>query len=174
MTGPSALEHRRRPILTLAIFSYLYKDNPFYKLAEHLFVGIGDRLLALPRVPDGPRPEPLPQAGAGDTLVLVIPLVLGLLLFTRLLPRIAWLSRWSIGLMVGAFSGPRRDRLPAERASAPRSRRTCVSVNTGDPAANINNSVLIAGLVASLIYFFFSAEHRGALGQGRRASGSGS
>ena len=26
--------------LTLVIFSYLYKDNPFYKVAEHLFVGI--------------------------------------------------------------------------------------------------------------------------------------
>ena len=26
--------------LTLAILSYLYKDNPFYKVAEHLFVGI--------------------------------------------------------------------------------------------------------------------------------------
>ena len=26
--------------LTLAIFSFLYKDNPFYKIAEHLFVGV--------------------------------------------------------------------------------------------------------------------------------------
>jgi hypothetical protein len=26
--------------LTLAIFSYLYKDNPFYKLAEHVYVGV--------------------------------------------------------------------------------------------------------------------------------------
>ncbi len=26
--------------LTLGIFSYLYKDNPFYKIAEHVFVGI--------------------------------------------------------------------------------------------------------------------------------------
>ena len=26
--------------LTLAIFSFLYRDNPFYKVAEHLFVGI--------------------------------------------------------------------------------------------------------------------------------------
>ena len=26
--------------LTLGIFSYLYKDNPFYKFAEHLFVGV--------------------------------------------------------------------------------------------------------------------------------------
>ncbi len=26
--------------LTLSIFSYLYKDNPFYKTAEHIFVGV--------------------------------------------------------------------------------------------------------------------------------------
>ena len=26
--------------LTLAIFSYLYDDNPFYKAAEHLFIGV--------------------------------------------------------------------------------------------------------------------------------------
>ena len=26
--------------LTLSIFSFLYKDNPFYKIAEHIFVGI--------------------------------------------------------------------------------------------------------------------------------------
>lgn len=26
--------------LTLAIFSYLYKDNPLYKMAEHIFVGV--------------------------------------------------------------------------------------------------------------------------------------
>ena len=26
--------------LTLGIFSYLYKDNPFYKIAENVFVGV--------------------------------------------------------------------------------------------------------------------------------------
>jgi len=26
--------------LTMAILSFLYGDNPFYKLAEHLFIGI--------------------------------------------------------------------------------------------------------------------------------------
>jgi hypothetical protein len=25
--------------LTLCILSFLYKDNPFYKLGEHLFIG---------------------------------------------------------------------------------------------------------------------------------------
>jgi hypothetical protein len=26
--------------LTICIFSFLYEDNPFYKFAEHLFVGV--------------------------------------------------------------------------------------------------------------------------------------
>ena len=26
--------------LTLLIFSFLYKDNPLFKLAEHLYVGV--------------------------------------------------------------------------------------------------------------------------------------
>ncbi|MCX7648543.1 MAG: hypothetical protein N2Z60_08030 [Elusimicrobiales bacterium] len=27
--------------LTLFIFSFLYKDNPFFKAAEHLYIGAG-------------------------------------------------------------------------------------------------------------------------------------
>ena len=27
-------------LFTLSIFSYLYGDNPFYKAAEHIFVGV--------------------------------------------------------------------------------------------------------------------------------------
>jgi hypothetical protein len=27
-------------LLTLMIMSFLYRDNPFYKFAEHLFVGV--------------------------------------------------------------------------------------------------------------------------------------
>ena len=27
-------------LMTLSIFSYLYGDNPFYKAAEHIFVGV--------------------------------------------------------------------------------------------------------------------------------------
>jgi len=26
--------------LTLCVYSFLYKDNPFYKFAEHLYVGV--------------------------------------------------------------------------------------------------------------------------------------
>ena len=40
MTGMEIFGAWIAVFLTLAIFSFLYKDNPFYKIAEHLFVGI--------------------------------------------------------------------------------------------------------------------------------------
>lgn len=40
MNGAELLGAWLAVFLTLAIFSYLYKDNPFYKIAEHIFVGV--------------------------------------------------------------------------------------------------------------------------------------
>ena len=34
-------------IFTLAILSYLYKDNPFYKASEHIFVGVSSAYWAV-------------------------------------------------------------------------------------------------------------------------------
>ena len=34
-------------LMTLCIFSFLYKDNPFYKAAEHLFVGVSAGYVAV-------------------------------------------------------------------------------------------------------------------------------
>jgi hypothetical protein len=58
--------------LTLCIFSFLYKDNPFYKLAEHLFVGISAGYWATLEYHNVFRPnlwDPLTQEGRLSLLV---------------------------------------------------------------------------------------------------------
>lgn len=40
LTGTQILGTWIAALLTLAIFSFLYKDNPIYRFAEHLFVGV--------------------------------------------------------------------------------------------------------------------------------------
>lgn len=149
-------------ILTLAIFSYLYKDNPVYKFAEHLFVGIGAGYWLSVEYHNVLVPNLFMKLFAGD-LLLLIPLVLGLLLFARFLGGISWLSRWSMGLMVGTFSGLAvigylQSELMAQIQA------NLLSVNTGDAGTNVNNAVLIVGLITSLVYFFFSTEHKGTIG----------
>jgi hypothetical protein len=150
-------------ILTLAIFSFLYKDNPVYKFAEHLFVGLAAgyyvslqfRTVFLPNLWN-----PL----VGGDLLNFLPLLLAVLLFTRLLPRGQWLSRWSIGVMVGAYAGlqligfAQGDLIEQVRANV------ALPLFTSDWKESVNNSLLILGVLATLVYFFFSVEHRGVVG----------
>ncbi len=149
-------------VLTLAIFSYLYKDNPIYKFAEYLFVGIGAGYWFCVEWHNVLVPNLFSKLIAGD-LLLLIPLALGLLLFTRFMGKISWLSRWAMGLMVGTFSGLAVIGFLQSELIA-QIQANLLSVNTGSMSTNVNNAILIVGLVTSLVYFFFSSEHKGAVG----------
>jgi len=113
-------------LLTLAIFSFLYKDNPVYKLAEHLFIGVSAGYFVSleywnvfrpnlwnPLV-EGMRHASLTTVSLGGLdlrlpyfpgMLLLVPFALGLLLYTRFSARFTWLSRWSIAAMVGSYAG---------------------------------------------------------------------
>jgi len=91
--------------LTLCIFSFLYKDNPFYKFAEHLFVGISAGYWATLEWHNVFVPnlwKPLTQEGR---LLLLVPFAFGILLFSRFTKKFGWLSRWSMALIIGIYAG---------------------------------------------------------------------
>jgi hypothetical protein len=143
--------------LTLCIFSFLYKDNPFYKLAEHLFIGISAgywfcryyRNIFLPNLW-----TPLFERGQ---VLYIVPFVLGIMMLMRLSKRTAWLSRWPLAVIVGTTSGYflvtylQSNGLEQVRA-------TLVPLNS------FSNIVLVAGVLSGLVYFFFSKAHRGPFG----------
>lgn len=149
--------------LTLCIFSFLYKDNPFYKLAEHLFVGISAGYWATLEYHNVFRPnlwDPLTQEGR---LLLLVPFAFGIMLFSRFTKKFSWLSRWPMALIIGIYAGI-----------------TIVGYGSGDLILQIqanllplwtdnwftslNNILLTVGVITGLIYFFFSKEHKGAFG----------
>ena len=91
--------------LTLFIFSFLYKDNPLFKLAEHLYVGVSvgytivksyDTVIVHLIV------KPIVEQGE---IALLIPVAIGLLMLTRYVPRAAWMSRYAFAFIVGVGSG---------------------------------------------------------------------
>lgn len=105
--------------LTLMIYSFLYQDNPFYKFAEHLFVGVSAAYWmcqgfwsniaqqAIPKLSPA-LAEALGQEFQQYDWTYWIPIFFGLLLLTRLLPqsmKIAWLSKWTLAFIVAATSG---------------------------------------------------------------------
>ena len=90
-------------VLTLLIFSYLLGDNPLYRLAVHLFVG------ALVGYSFGIvfRDVLLDMVFAqllDDPSVVVVPLVLGILLLIKGLPRHAYIGNSSVAYLVGVGS----------------------------------------------------------------------
>jgi hypothetical protein len=158
-------------VLTVGIFSFLWKDNPFYKFCEHLFVGVSvGYSIALTWYnsvyPDLFQPlflKPLSAVPIGRKLLLIIPLVLGLLYFCRFIPRVAWLIRFPMAFVFGWASGVA---IPAffQTNIVRQIQGTLLT-----PGIFARWDVLLwaiislVGVVCSVFYFFFSKEHKGAL-----------
>jgi hypothetical protein len=155
-------------LLTLGIFSFLYKDNPAYKLCEHLFVGISAGYYVVLTFFSVVKPnlfDPLFRDFSGDRhYLLLIPLALGILLFSRFFPKGDWLSRWSIALILGVYPALRITGF-GQGDFVEQLHGTILPLWVpGQLGTTIDNWILILGLLATLIFFFFSKEHKGALG----------
>jgi len=91
-------------VLTLAIYSFLYRDNPVYRAAEQILVGLSVGYLVVITVRSTLVPKVWVPASQGDPWGLVAA-VWVLLMWTRLYPRAGWLSRLPLALVVGAGAG---------------------------------------------------------------------
>ena len=143
-------------LLTLCIFSFLYKDNPFYKFAEHLFVGISAGYWLFYNYWNMVKPNLIDNLAEGHWRYL-LPAVLSAFMLMRLVPKIGWLSRWPIAFMVGSGAGLMIITY-LQTNFLQQIRNTLVSLDpAGQPWYVVFNSLLLfAGVVSGLVYFFFS------------------
>jgi len=151
-------------VLTLAIYTFLYKDNPIYRAAESLLIGLAmgyvlviywqtafmDRII-------------VPLFNQGDLMVF-IPLILGLLMFSRFTKKYSWLSRIPIALMIGAGAGVAIPAMLYARTLKQISASVMPLITDGE-IFNIEALVVVVGLLSTLSYFYFSREHKGIFGQ---------
>jgi hypothetical protein len=174
-------------LLTLMIFSFLYKDNPFYKFAEHLFVGVSAGYwmvvafwtTMIPNMLGRIYPPSMgwfatnPQEAArlvsqDPSYLRLIPLVMGIMMLTRLTPKASWLSRWPMALIIGFSAGTNLTRYLQSDFIA-QIRATIVPLVVVENGSfslggTITNLIIVGGVLAALIYFFFSKEHKGWFG----------
>lgn len=150
--------------LTIAILSFLYKDNPLYKVAEHIYVGISAGFAIIyawafdvyPMLVDTFRTN-LAQRNYVEAWILLVPALLGLMMLARSVPRIGWISRWPISFTIGIGAGL------ALVATVQGYLLPQIS-DTLRPLVTVNNAILYVGVITTLFYFYFSREHKGALG----------
>jgi hypothetical protein len=182
-------------LLTICILSFLYKDNPLYKFAEHVMVGLAMGFFTIYYMFQVLEPQWWDrlvenELGVNDTVfgstaafrfALIIPTAFGVMMILRVVPKVAWISRWTIALMIGIASGAQLpwtiqgkittqleigSSLPVEYMEA---LYGATFGFTKVPAWEVGVPIVIVGTVCALIYFFFSVPHRGAIGQMARA-----
>jgi len=158
--------------LTLFIFTFLYKDNPLFKLAEHLYVGISvgyTIVKAWDTVVIRLIYEPMVKQG---DWTLAFPLFIGLLMLARYAPKAAWMSRIAFAFVVGVGSGMAIPRVISSYVlkQIEDTVRPLVTMGSDgatftasllNPASNLNAIILLVGVITVLFYFFFSIEHSG-------------
>jgi len=147
-------------ILTLLIFSYLIGDNPLFRSAVYIFIGVSSGYAAVVVWHYVLMPKlflPLGSADPNQLVFLAAPLILSVSLLAKLSPRISWLGSFAMALLVGvgaatALSGAVIGTL------IPQSRAAMDAFDSPSFFELIEGGVMLAGTVLTLIYFQFSAK----------------
>lgn len=157
--------------LTLSIYSVLYRDNPFYRFAEHLFVGVSVGYGIVLSIYQGFIPfawNPFIAAVTGESasgFIKLIPICIGLLFFARLSPRHTWLIRYPIAILIGFGAGVAIPNVL--RANIFEQTRGTIAPFAEIAAGTLSGwgifeaVLMVVGVICTLTYFFFSVEHRG-------------
>jgi hypothetical protein len=169
---------------TLAIFSFLYGDNPFYKIAESVLVGVSaaywmvvgfwdvivPNLLGKiwPSMVQAWAMPGLAGAEAERSLSYLGVLVLSVMLLWRLSPKGGWIARWPLAFIIGTTAGLRLIAF-LHGDFLVQIRNTILPLVVMDAGAfqfwgSVQNILIVLSVLCCLVYFFFSVEHKGAVG----------
>jgi hypothetical protein len=154
MTTVDLLWNTLAAFLTLCVFSFLIKDNPFYKFAERLVAGVAAGFWTMLLFWTNFLDKVVVTVFQQGQFAYIIPILLGIGMWTRFSKRFSWVSRYSIAFYIGISTG----------VSVPVYMYTYVFKQisaTMIPFYNITNVLVVAGVLCSLFYFFFSKAHTG-------------
>ncbi len=143
--------------LTLCMFSFLYKDNPFYKFAQHLFIGTSMGYMIPFLYYNTFIPYAYEPLFLKKEYILIIPFIIGFMYWFRFSNKYSWVSRYPIAFTMGIMG-----------MGVPLNLHTQVFVQMRTmmlPLYSINIILIFIGTVTILFYFFFSKAHTGAYGK---------
>jgi hypothetical protein len=90
-------------LLTLMVFSYLIGDNPLFRIAVYLFIGVSSGYAAtvVMNYVLMPRLSSLQVNDINQLILAIIPLLFGATLLAKLSPRISWIGNFAMAVLVG-------------------------------------------------------------------------
>lgn len=153
-------------ILTLLVFSYLIGDNPLFRVAVYLFIGVASgygatvvwHYVLIPKLF-----APLQSSDPNQLLPAIVPVILCVSLLAKLSPRISWIGNFAMAILVGvgaatAVGGAVLGTLiPQVQAAIDGLDVRSASSGAEMVAILLEGVVMLAGTVFTLGYFQFTA-----------------
>ncbi len=149
-------------LFTLMIFSYLIGDNPLFRVAIYIFVGVSAGYVGVVAWWQVLWPDVIVPVLAGSQMqraLLLIPILLSVLLIIKAWPPLTRLGMPSMGLLVGAgaavalggaVTGTMLPQVGATIAGFDVKKFTSAE-------SFIDATLILAGVVTTLVYFHFGA-----------------
>jgi len=152
-------------LLTLAIYSFLYKDNIVYKIAEYLLVGVSigySIAITWYNVVIAKMVVPIRDQ---HNFLIIIPILIGMFMFARFSRKHGWLSKIPISFVIGWGAGVAIP-LGFETSIVEHVKNTiAIPWFGGNILLLVNAIIIFIGVIATLIYFYFSTPHKGVIGK---------
>lgn len=159
-------------IATLALYSLLYRENPIYRLFEHVYLGLAAGYVSMMAITSVVRPkwyEPVFEKGQWLWLWALPLALLAYFVFSK---RHGWLSRIPLVILAGfaagqAFQAFANLYFPQIRDSFRPVWPTTWRLDNPNPSPDslsisgaLNNILFVVTLISVLAYFLFSFEHK--------------
>jgi hypothetical protein len=142
-------------VFTLFIFSYILGDNPLFKFAIHVFIGVSAGYATVVTLFNVILPQlvfPFLSGNRGEIILAVIFLIPSILLLAKIFPRLSALGNPAVAILVGigaavAIGGAVTGTILPQ---------TSASINAFGNQPIINALILLVSTLTTLIYFQFS------------------
>lgn len=152
-------------VLTLMVLSYLIGDNPLFRIAIHIFIGVSAGYVCIIVVNHVLLPRmivPLVSGSTQERLLAIIPTLLGWLLLTKISPRLAPFGNIPVAYLVGvgaavAIGGAVLGTLfPQVNATVVLfDLKTSRGFDANRGLQLVNGLIILVGTVTTLAYFQF-------------------
>ncbi len=149
-------------LLTIAVFTFLYRENPVFRFAEHLLVGVSAGYYLVQYFFSAVYKKLYVPVFDNHDYALIMGGVLGVLMFSRLSRKWEWVSRYPIAFYVAAWAGYVIPSYVQVRVIE-QAESTMFNPMGLPPGQAISSFIIFLGVVTTLAYFYFSAERKGAV-----------
>jgi hypothetical protein len=152
-------------LLTLMVFSYWIGDNPLFRFAIYLFIGVSSGYAAAVILRSVFLPKyNLLQSGDFNRLLLevIVPILFSVTVFAKLFPRTSWIGNFAMAVLVGvgaaaAVGGALIGTLLPQAQAAMNAFDLGPTVGASNPVFRLlEGTVMLVGTVLTLASFHFS------------------